>query len=54
MRRFTWPNPRFYEAPPIDRELTAEMVRALVSEQFPELAVATVARLGEGWEHETQ
>ena len=25
-----------------DRELTAEMVRAVVSEQFPELAAATV------------
>ena len=44
---------RFNEAPPIDRELTLEIVRAVVSEQFPELASATVARLGEGWEHET-
>jgi len=44
---------RFYEAPPIDRELTREMVREVVSEQFPELAGATVERLGEGWEHET-
>src|SRR5262249_17319712 len=38
---------RFYEAPPIDRELTDEIVRAVVSEQFPELAVATVERFGE-------
>jgi aminoglycoside phosphotransferase (APT) family kinase protein len=44
---------RFYEAPPMDRELTTENVRAVVSEQFPELAIATVERLGEGWEHET-
>ena len=44
---------RFYEAPPIDRELTAEIVREVVSEQFPEFPVATIERLGEGWEHET-
>jgi len=44
---------RFFEAPPVDRELTAEIVREVVSEQFPELVVATVDRLGEGWEHET-
>lgn len=37
----------------MDRELTREMVRAVVSEQFSELAGATVERLGEGWEHET-
>jgi aminoglycoside phosphotransferase (APT) family kinase protein len=42
----------FYEPPPIDRELTADIVRDVVREQFPELAVATVARLGDGWEHE--
>jgi aminoglycoside phosphotransferase (APT) family kinase protein len=43
----------FYEAPPIDRELTLEIVRDVVGQQFPELAGATVERLGEGWEHET-
>ena len=43
----------FYEPPPIDRELTAEIVCDVVREQFPELAVATVTPLGEGWEHET-
>jgi aminoglycoside phosphotransferase (APT) family kinase protein len=43
----------FYEPPPIDRELTAEIVRDVVREQFPELAVATVERLGDGWENET-
>src|SRR5688572_5904141 len=43
----------FYEEPPTDRELTAEVVREIVREQFPELAVATIERLGDGWEHET-
>ena len=43
----------FWEAAPTDRELAAETVRDVVREQFPELAVATVERLGEGWEHET-
>jgi aminoglycoside phosphotransferase (APT) family kinase protein len=43
----------FYEEPPKDRELTAEVVREVVREQFPELAVATIERLGDGWEHET-
>lgn len=43
----------FYEPPPSDRELTADIVRDLVREQFPKLAVATVERLGDGWEHET-
>ena len=43
----------FYEPPPTDRELTASIVRDVVREQFPELAVATVERLGDGWEHET-
>ena len=43
----------FYEPPPTDRELTPETVREVVREQFPELAVATLERMGEGWEHET-
>ena len=43
----------FYEPPPIDRELTAEIVRSVVREQFPELAVATVEPLGDGWENDT-
>jgi aminoglycoside phosphotransferase (APT) family kinase protein len=43
----------FYEPPPTDRELTAETVRNVVREQFPELAVATLDPMGEGWEHET-
>ena len=43
----------FYEPPPTDRELTAEIVRAVVREQFPELAVASVEPMGEGWEFET-
>ena len=43
----------FWGEPQTDRELTAEGVRDVVREQFPELAVATVERLGEGWEHET-
>jgi aminoglycoside 2''-phosphotransferase len=42
----------FYVQPPTDRELTAEIVRDVVREQFPELSVATVERLGDGWEHE--
>src|SRR5215212_7632302 len=42
----------FYEPPPSDRELTAEIVRDVVREQFPELAAATVERMGDGWEHE--
>lgn len=43
----------FYEAPPTDRELTAEIVRDVVREQFPELTVSLIEPLGEGWEHET-
>jgi len=43
----------FYEPPPTDRELTPGIVRDVVREQFPELAVATVERMGDGWEHET-
>ena len=43
----------FYEPPPCDRELTADMVREVVREQFPDLAVATIERMGDGWEHET-
>jgi aminoglycoside phosphotransferase (APT) family kinase protein len=42
----------FYEQPPTDRELTPEIVRHVVLEQFPELAVATLERLGDGWEHD--
>ncbi|HEX8245248.1 MAG TPA: aminoglycoside phosphotransferase family protein [Longimicrobium sp.] len=42
----------FYEPQPTDRELTAEGVREVVREQFPELAVDTIRRLGDGWEHE--
>jgi len=42
----------FYEQPPADRVLTAEIVCEVVREQFPELA-ATVERPGDGWEHET-
>lgn len=43
----------FYEPPRTDRELTVETVREVVREQFPELAVATLQPMGEGWEHET-
>ena len=43
----------FYEPPPADRELTPETARDLVREQFPDLAVATIERMGDGWEHET-
>ena len=43
----------FYEPPPTDRDLTPKIVRDVVREQFPELAVATIEPLGEGWEHET-
>src|SRR5437762_4534875 len=43
----------FYEPPPTDRELNAAIVRAVVREQFPELAVASVEPMGEGWEFET-
>jgi aminoglycoside phosphotransferase (APT) family kinase protein len=43
----------FYEPPPTDRELTAEIVRAVVREQFPELTVASVEPMGPGWEFET-
>jgi len=42
----------FYVAPPVDRALTVDDVRDVVREQFPELAVATIERLGDGWEHE--
>ena len=42
----------FYVPPPTDRELTADAVREVVREQFPEFAAATVRRLGDGWEHE--
>jgi aminoglycoside phosphotransferase (APT) family kinase protein len=42
----------FYEPPPSDRELTVEQVRDAVREQFPDLMVAAVERLGQGWEHE--
>ena len=42
----------FYEPPPTDRELTTAAVRDVVRDQFPELTVAIVERLGDGWEHE--
>ena len=42
----------YYVRPLADRELTAQTVRDVVREQFPELAVGTVERLGDGWEHE--
>jgi hypothetical protein len=38
----------FYLPPPTDRELTVEIVRDVVREQFPDLSVATVERLGDG------
>src|SRR5574338_546499 len=41
------------EPPPTDRDLTADVVRDVVREQFPEVAAETVERLGNGWEHET-
>jgi aminoglycoside phosphotransferase (APT) family kinase protein len=44
---------RFWEEPPVDRELNAEIVRDVVREQFPELAADTIEPMGEGWEHET-
>jgi aminoglycoside phosphotransferase (APT) family kinase protein len=44
---FGWGEPRN------DRELTAEMVRDVVREQFPEIPAVTVEPMGEGWEHET-
>jgi len=34
-----------------DIELTVELVRAAIGEQFPELADATVEPLGEGWDN---
>jgi aminoglycoside phosphotransferase (APT) family kinase protein len=43
----------FYEQPPTDRELTAAIVRDVVREQFPDLAVTSVERVGDGWEHES-
>ncbi len=43
----------FYEPPPTDRELTAEIARDVVREQFPELAADTIEPMGEGWENET-
>ncbi|HEV3485891.1 MAG TPA: phosphotransferase [Vicinamibacterales bacterium] len=42
----------FYEPPPTDR-LTADVVRDVIREQFPELAADTVEPMGEGWENET-
>jgi aminoglycoside phosphotransferase (APT) family kinase protein len=42
----------FYAPPPTDRALTADAVRDVVRAQFPELAVDTLERLGDGWEHE--
>jgi aminoglycoside phosphotransferase (APT) family kinase protein len=43
----------FYEPPLTDRELTVEIARAIVREQFPELAAVTIEPMGEGWEFET-
>ena len=43
----------FYEPPPTDRELTVEIARTVVREQFPDLTVATLEPLGDGWENET-
>ena len=45
--------PIFLEAPPVDRELTVEMIRDVVRDQFPELSADTIEPMGEGWEHET-
>jgi aminoglycoside phosphotransferase (APT) family kinase protein len=42
----------FYEPPPTDRELSADIVRDVVRAQFPDLAVHTVEHLGDGWEHD--
>jgi aminoglycoside phosphotransferase (APT) family kinase protein len=43
----------FWEKPSTDLALTAEAVCDLVRGQFPELPVATLERLGDGWEHQT-
>ena len=42
----------FYIPPPSDRELNPEIVHDVVREQFPDLPCSTIARLGDGWEHE--
>jgi aminoglycoside phosphotransferase (APT) family kinase protein len=43
----------FYEPPSSDRELTVDDVRHVIREQFPDLALATLERFGDGWEKET-
>jgi aminoglycoside phosphotransferase (APT) family kinase protein len=42
----------FYEPPPTDRDLDAEIVRHVLRAQFPDLALRSVEHLGDGWEHD--
>jgi aminoglycoside phosphotransferase (APT) family kinase protein len=40
------------EPPPRDHDLTPEIVRRVLGEQFPRLALASVRHLGSGWERD--
>jgi len=40
------------EPPPSDRELTDDLVRLTLQEQFPELALERVELIGSGWEYD--
>jgi aminoglycoside phosphotransferase (APT) family kinase protein len=42
----------FFDPPPSDRELSGDVVRHVLHEQFPELAAQSLEYLGSGWEHE--
>ena len=40
------------EPPPTDRELNVDIVRRTLAEQFPDLPLRRIERLGPGWEYE--
>jgi aminoglycoside 2''-phosphotransferase len=40
------------QPPPTDRELTVDIVRRTLGEQFPDLPLRKIERLGPGWEYE--
>lgn len=42
----------FFDPPPSDRELNDDIVRDVVRDQFPPLAVQSVEYLGSGWEND--
>jgi aminoglycoside phosphotransferase (APT) family kinase protein len=43
----------FWEPGPTDLELTPDIVRDVLREQFPELPATSVEAMGEGWENQT-